>query len=115
MKNVEGDLGLLRERLLQWLMNDALPIWWNVGADKTGGGFHEAIDHAGRPVIADRRARVQARQIFTYAVARDMGWNGPAEEAMTHGLDYFLGRYRRPDGLFCNALTVDGKQAEAAP
>ena len=115
MTDVEGDLGLLRGRLLQWLMNDALPIWWNVGADKTGGGFHEAIDHAGEPIIADRRARVQARQIFTYAVARDMGWSGPAHEAMTHGLDYFLGRYRRPDGMFCNALTVDGNQAAAAP
>lgn len=45
MNDVDGDLGLLRERLLNWLMKDALPIWWDVGADKANGGFHEALDH----------------------------------------------------------------------
>ena len=79
-----------------------------VGADKTGGGFHEAIDLAGKPVLGERRARVQARQIFTYAVAGELGWNGPWREAVRHGLDYYIGRYRRPDGLFVNALRADG-------
>ncbi len=115
MNDVDGDLSLLRERLLNWLMKDALPIWWDVGADKAGGGFHEALDHAGQPVVADRRARVQARQIFTYAVARDLGWAGPSQQAMQHGLDYFLGRYRRPDGFFSNGLAVDGKPFPVAP
>src|SRR4051812_35077421 len=59
---IETELAQLRERLLSWLLNDALQIWWAVGADKTGGGFHEAIDSAGKPVLAERRARVQARQ-----------------------------------------------------
>ena len=90
-------------------MNDALPLWWTVGADHVGGGFHEAIDPAGRPVLAERRARVQARQIFSYAVGGELGWNGPWREAVAHGLDYFIARYRRPDGLFWNALSADGR------
>ena len=103
----------MRERLLNWLLNDALPIWWAIGADKTGGGFHEAIDHAGKPVLGERRARVQARQIFTYAVAGELGWSGPWREAVRHGLDYYIGRYRRPDGLFVNALQADGSPSPA--
>jgi len=115
MTAIETDLAQVRERLLSWLLNDALPIWWEVGADKTGGGFHEAIDFAGKPVLAERRARVQTRQIFTYAVAGELGWNGPWREAVRHGLDYYIGRYRRPDGLFVNALRPDGNPSPATP
>ncbi|MFO1163066.1 MAG: AGE family epimerase/isomerase [Reyranellaceae bacterium] len=111
----DTDLALLRERLLQWLHADALPTWWDVGADRTAGGFHEAIDHAGQPVLGERRARVQARQIFSYAVGGSLGWSGPWQSAVAHGLDYYLGRYRRDDGLFWNALASDGRPIEKAP
>ena len=107
--DVEAELATHRERLLRWLLDDALPLWWSVGGDHAAGGFHEAIDLAGRPVRAERRARVQARQIFTYAVGGELGWTGPWREAVAHGLDYFVGRYRRPDGLFWNTLSVTGE------
>ena len=113
--DVEAELAGHRERLQRWLLGDALPLWWTVGADRVGGGFHEAIDLAGRPVRAERRARVQARQIFTYAVGGELGWTGPWREAVAHGLDYFVGRYRRPDGLFWNALSVTGEPIGSAP
>ena len=114
MTDIESELARVREHLLNWLLNDALPIWWTVGADKTGG-FHEAIDLAGQPVLGERRARVQARQIFTYAVAGELGWSGPWREAVRHGLDFYIGRYRRPDGLFVNALLTDGSPSPATP
>ena len=113
--DVEAELAGHRERLLRWLLDDALPLWWSVGADRAGGGFHEAIDLAGHPVRAARRARVQARQIFAYAVGGELGWTGPWREAVAHGLDYFIGRYRRPDGFFWNAIDVEGEPAPSAP
>jgi mannose/cellobiose epimerase-like protein (N-acyl-D-glucosamine 2-epimerase family) len=115
MSALETDLAAARDDLLAWLMNDALPIWWRVGADHDGGGFHEAIGLDGLPVIADRRARVQARQTFTYAVGGALGWAGPWREAVTHGLDYFLSRYRRLDGLFWNVVTAEGAPIEVKP
>jgi len=115
MTLVESELTQMREHLMNWLFDDALPIWWEVGADRTGGGFHEAIDLAGKPVLGERRARVQARQIFTYAVAGEMGWNGPWREAVRHGLAYYIGRYRRPDGLFVNGLRADDSPFPANP
>lgn len=111
----DADLPDLRERLLRWLLADALPTWWEIGADRTGGGFHEAIDLSGRPVLGERRARVQARQIFSYAVGGGLGWSGPWQRAVGHGLDYYLDRYRRDDGLFWNALARDGRPVEKAP
>lgn len=111
----DADLAGLNDLLMRWLLNDALPLWWNVGADRAGGGFHESIDHDGRPAGNVRRARVQARQIFTYAVARDLRWTGPSRLAMDHGLDYFLGRYRRHDGLFHNALGGDERPSDTEP
>jgi mannose-6-phosphate isomerase len=115
MSAVESELATLRGDLLAWLMDDALPIWWSVGADHAGGGFHEAVDLEGRPVLADRRARVQSRQVFTYAVGGQLGWTGPWRTAVGHGLDYFLTRYRRADGLFWNAVTADGAPIETPP
>jgi len=111
----ETELGVLRQDLMDWLLNAALPLWWNVGADHAGGGFHEAIDLDGRPVLGERRARVQARQVFSYAVGGALGWTGPWREAVAHGLDYFIGRYRRADGLFWNTLNAGGAPIETPP
>jgi mannose-6-phosphate isomerase len=102
----------LKPRLKRWLFEDALPLWWRVGADHAGGGFHEAIGQDGLAVHKDRRARVQARQVYVYATAGALGWNGPWREAVEHGLSYFLTRYRRPDGLFRTRVTAAGAIAD---
>src|SRR5205085_617245 len=91
-----------------WLFTAALPLWWALGADYRRGGFHEALDLEGRAVFAPRRARVQTRQVYVYATAGRMGWAGPWRAAAAHGLDFFLDRYRRPDGLFRTLVGDDG-------
>jgi mannose-6-phosphate isomerase len=76
------------------------------------GGFREALDQQARPHRAPLRARVQARQIFVFATAGTLGWNGPWESAVRQGLSFFLTRYRRPDGLFRTLLTPEGEPAD---
>lgn len=98
--------------LLHWLMEDALPLWWTIGADHERGGFHEAIASDGRPVNANRRARVQARQIYSYATGGRLGWRGPWRHAMDYGLSFFLGRYRMEKGLFRTLVHPDGSPAD---
>ncbi|CAN7294764.1 AGE family epimerase/isomerase [Phenylobacterium sp. LjRoot225] len=93
----------------RWLQTSALPLWWTLGADHERGGFFEALDETGAPVRGARRARVQTRQAFCYLAAGRMGWTGPWRQAASHGLDYFLARYRRPDGLFCRSVGDDGE------
>ncbi len=105
-------LTLAAESLLLWLKDEALPLWWAKGADHDGGGFYEMLRLDGEPVAADRRARVQARQIYAYAVGGRLGWTGPWQAAVEHGLDYFISRYRLENGLFRTRLHADGSPAD---
>ena len=109
---VAASLADLSERLEQWLFTAALPVWWTLGADHTGGGFYEKIGLDGRPVDGVRRTRVQARQIYAYAAAGRMGWTGPWRQAVEHGLDALLNRHRRADSLFLFSAQPDGAPVE---
>jgi len=103
----------IRDRLAGWLVRDAYPIWWEAGADRIDGGFHDRLDLSGRPVAGLKRARVQARQAFCFARAAEFGWGGPWREAMAHGLDFLTSRRRRPDGLY-RAFVGGGEAADEA-
>lgn len=92
----------------RWAREAALPLWWNVGGDRERGGFHEALSASGEPRPAARRARVQARQVYAYATAGKLGWDGPWLEAAWHGMDFFIDKFRRPDGLFRTSVGLDG-------
>jgi mannose-6-phosphate isomerase len=103
------------ESLRRWLFDAALPLWWSSGADHVRGGFEELLALDGSPAPAARRARVQARQVYVYATAGSMGWNGPWRAAVDHGLEYVLARYIRPDGLVRASVTADGAPADDGP
>ena len=104
-------LPAIRDRLKVWLVEDAYPIWWEAGADRVGGGFHDRLSLAGAPVAGPKRARVQARQAFCYARAAEFGCQGPWEEAMRHGLDFLDRRHLRADGLY-RAFAGGGEAGE---
>jgi len=92
-----------------WLFDAALPLWWERGADKDRGGFHEVLDMDGNAPAVPRRARVQARQSFVYALAGQLDWGGPWKLAAEQGLAFLDVHYRRPDGLFRTLVARDGK------
>jgi mannose/cellobiose epimerase-like protein (N-acyl-D-glucosamine 2-epimerase family) len=92
----------------RWLFDVALPLWWKEGADRIGGGFHEAIDLDGRPLARPRRARVIARQAFSYCEAGRLGWQGPWREAQRHALDYFHKHFITADATVVSVVDLDG-------
>lgn len=94
--------------LKTWLLDDAFDRWWYQGADQVRGGFHERLDQRGAPLDEPRRSRVNPRQVYCYSLAEDLGWNGPADRAVLHGIEYFLRHYRRPDRLFRGLVNPDG-------
>lgn len=69
-----GDLAVQADRLERWLSEEALPFWARTAIDYRGG-WYEDLDLGGNP-NADkiRRMRVQARQVYVYALADKMGW-----------------------------------------
>lgn len=102
------NLAAAAQRLGQWLDSTALPLWWAAGADHAGGGFFELLDDRGMAVRVPRRMRVQARQVYVYALAGLAGWRGPWPAAVAHGLEALRARYRRNDGLYRTLCDDDG-------
>ena len=94
--------------LRNWLFDRALPLWWELGADRDRGGFHEAIDLDGRPLARPHRARTITRQAFSYGEAGRLGWNGPWREAARHALAYFQRHFTAADGTVVSVVDLDG-------
>jgi mannose-6-phosphate isomerase len=85
-----------------------LPLWATYGVDRRNGGFHEKLDFALEPVEEMRRARLVSRQIYSFAIGHEMGWTGPAEELVRHGLDFLIAHLIRADGTVIAACSADG-------
>lgn len=94
-------------RFAEWLRVRALPLWSAMG-QQSDGRFAEAMTLDGRPLLASRRTRVQARQIWTYAEAGRLGWQGSWRRAASTGVEALQSAYLRPDGLYRTLLTPDG-------
>lgn len=98
----------LNTELKRWLLDHALPLWWEVGADRVKGGCFEKIGQDGKALQGPRRARVAARQAWVYGVAGRLGWTGPWEQARDHALAALTGPFARVDGLYRILVSDDG-------
>jgi mannose-6-phosphate isomerase len=97
-----------------WLFDVALPLWADRGVDEAGL-FHEKLDFDGRPDEgANRRMRVQARQLYVFNQAKLMGWPVPAP-ILERGLDNFVRLCWATDGEpgWIHLLGPDGKPRHA--
>jgi mannose/cellobiose epimerase-like protein (N-acyl-D-glucosamine 2-epimerase family) len=101
-------IGPEAEALSSWLIQHAYPCWWSRGVDHAGGGFHESLRLDGEPSGETRRARLYPRQIYAFSVARELGWHGPALDAVRQGVRHLLAHYRRPDGLYRSLVAPNG-------
>ena len=100
----------LRTQARDWLWT-AFETWSRVGWDATRGGFVEQLHMDGTPdADATRRVRVQARQVFSFAKALEMGWpeRETAETLIAQGIDYIDTRLRHADGGFVHLINPDG-------
>jgi len=99
-------------RTLRALITEhSLPLWSREGWDPVTGGFVERLDLEGRADrAAPRRVRVQARQIYCFAKAADLGWYPQGRAIAMNGLDYLLAKAKVPDGRagFVHLLDADG-------
>lgn len=85
------DFLAIRSALTDWLFDKALPLWSSTGTDFEKGGFFEKISRSGEAIEEPRRTRVVGRQIYSFAAATSIGWNGPGHEVVDHGIAYFCG------------------------
>ncbi|MEL6868759.1 MAG: AGE family epimerase/isomerase [Pseudomonadota bacterium] len=93
--------------LKQWMLEHSFPLWWQT--DRLSSGlFYEVLDFDGNAVTAARaRVRVQARQIYSFALAHDSGFAAPLlVDALNASLRAFLDTCLRDDGVAGRAVDV---------
>ena len=113
--NLESNLAEAQADLRNWLFDSALPLWWNTGGDTQKGGFYEQLNLDGTPHDINRRTRVAARQVFTYALAKRMGYTGDSDAPIDQGLRWLDGPARNPEtGMLYAVLTPDGQVVKGA-
>jgi mannose/cellobiose epimerase-like protein (N-acyl-D-glucosamine 2-epimerase family) len=93
------------------MIDHVLPLWSTEGWDRTSGGFIDRLSPDGRADhLAPRRVFVQARQIYCFAKAAQIGWYPPGREIALKALDHLLAKAKSPDGQpgFVHTLAHDG-------
>ena len=104
--------GAWRNRVRSWLFEETLPLWSTVGVDHVNGGFHETLTFEGLPGAGQKRMRTMARQIYGFAMAKQRGWNGNADELIQHGIEFITKNGRTKKGGFVRTLNSDGSVAD---
>ena len=111
---LDVNLAEAQESLRNWLFDAALPLWWDIGGDTQKGGFFEKINLDGTPHDITRRTRVAARQVFSYALAKTMGYTGDTDGPVDQGLRWLDGPARNPDtGMLYASVSPDGQVVRA--
>jgi mannose-6-phosphate isomerase len=109
---MDGDLqkkiATLWDNRRTWLFEKALPLWAQADVDPEGG-FHDRLNGDGTPVDEPKRLRVQARQVVVYALAGSVGWQGPWQDMVLHGLRFFR-EYKDSNGCYPSVYLHDDAQ-----
>jgi mannose-6-phosphate isomerase len=101
-----GRLRQCAERAHGWLHDACFPLWAERGV--TEGGYCEALDWQHDPLASDTaRVRVQARQTYLFAVAKQLGWAPTrADELIGFGLETLETSCRTDLGLFARKIDL---------
>jgi mannose/cellobiose epimerase-like protein (N-acyl-D-glucosamine 2-epimerase family) len=106
-----SDSGDIVATLKTLMIEHALPLWSGEGWDRNTGGFIDRLGPDGRADHeAPRRVFVQARQIYCFAKAAQIGWYPQGAEIALRGLEHLLAKAKSPDGQpgFVHTLAPDG-------
>ena len=100
------------EELRAWFLQQALPLWSRYGVDRQAGGFFEKLHPNLQPTAEPRRARLVARQIYWFAAGGELGWQGPVDELINHGLQNLTRHLISPEGHVRASCAADGRQLD---
>ncbi len=95
-------------RLRGWMFDHALPLWSRIGVDHEAGGFFERLTPEGSVIDDPRRARLVARQIYVFAAAERLGWQGPARALVAPRLTALERHHLKPEGLVIPSVDRSG-------
>lgn len=102
-----------------WMRRSALPLWLGAGVEREGpfrGRFHERLGFDGVPdVRANRRTRVQARQLFVACAAAARQAHPEARDLASACLDQMIAHHHAGAGRWLFSTDAKGRPAGAGP
>jgi mannose/cellobiose epimerase-like protein (N-acyl-D-glucosamine 2-epimerase family) len=117
MTGIDANTTSIIKTLKTQVIEHSLPLWSREGWNPATGGFVERLDiEGGADRAAPRRVRVQARQIYCFAKAAQLGWYPQGREIAIKGLEYLVAKARSPDGRpgFVHLLDPEGSAIDPA-
>lgn len=99
-----------------WLTEHVFPIWFEKGFDHNTGCFIESFSSRAEPMYqADRRAMVQARQIYSLVEAVNLNLFGKekAKGIIKKNISFLKQKYSLPSGAFTHSVNSDLKISNA--
>lgn len=98
-----------KAKIKSWLIDTACPRWADQAWSAKWGGFKETLSFDDFSEHGEmRRSRVQMRQIYAFAHAKVLGWDGPARDLVTKGIDYLDTICWREDRGFVHRFSPSG-------
>jgi mannose/cellobiose epimerase-like protein (N-acyl-D-glucosamine 2-epimerase family) len=97
-----------------WLFEHAAPFWASRGVH-SDGMFVEAFSRTGKCIDNIRRARVQARQIYSFCEIGRLGWTGPWRDTVATATDHLVNKGINEDSEFIHAFDASGAVADDRP
>ena len=105
------------EEFKAWFVNDALPLWSTTAVNVETGASYERLLRDGKPdLLCNVRVRVQARQIFVFCLAQELGWM-QGGKVVVENMAAFVQKYGRHESgsgyvhlLDAANVVVDNKQ-----
>ncbi len=100
-------IGDAQHHAKDWLFNHAAPLWGTVGVC-SDGQFAERLTLSGEFVDMPRRTMVQARQIYSFIAAGELGWAGPWKVLVEKAMTLLLERGLQDGSLFVHQFDETG-------
>ena len=103
-----SNLGNSADRLRKWMFNDAWPFWARCGINSQNR-FYETLSFDGCPTGSLlSRVRTQARQVYSFALAHELGWNTECSaQIVSQTLPVLLRTALRPDGVAGRVINIE--------
>jgi len=102
-------LSEIAARAKAWTVDTALPLWVRGGYDEEQGGFFETLNFDGvGDGTANKRVRVQARQIYVFSHAHLLGWSATALDLAECGVEFLIDHAWSPQDGWGHLLSARG-------
>lgn len=101
-------LEAVADELLSWMFNNSFPMWSTRGINASNR-FYESLNFEGNSTVGPRsRVRTQARQVYSFALAYELGWNREvAADIVKRTVPPLLQSALREDGIAGRCINID--------